>query len=72
MWGYNIITVGALLQYSECSSVKLEDAKDRIVGGTEVKPPHKYPFQVPYLILGFNVENQNLTGTVHMEMCVCI
>ena len=71
MWGY-IITVGALLQYSECSSVKLEDAKDRIVGGTEVKPPHKYPFQVPFLILGCNVKKQNLTETMHMEMCVCI
>ena len=50
MWGY-IITVGAILQCGECSGVKLEDGKDRIVGGTEVKPPHKYPFQVNLLIL---------------------
>ena len=51
MWGYIITVVVAILQYCECSSVKLEDGKDRIVGGTEVKPPHKYPFQVNLLIL---------------------
>ena len=52
MWVY-ILTLLATLKCREAkndSSFLLEDVEGRIVGGREVKPPHRYPFQVQLVI----------------------
>ena len=53
MW-VHILTLLALLQCREAkndSRFPLEDVEGRIVGGSEVEPPHKYPFQVLLIVI---------------------
>merc|ERR1712142_1009882 len=85
MWVY-ILTILATVQcediqnnsynsynsYSSFNSLSLEDLEGRIVGGTVVEPPHKYPFQV-YIYLGGYACGGSIIDTHHvLTACHCL
>ena len=48
----HIWTILAIVATGSCTDLResLEDIEGRIVGGTVVEPPHKYPFQVLFYL----------------------
>ena len=62
-----LITVTEEVMSDKTNLTSLAESETRIVGGTVVEPPHKYPFQVSPLPLPFIF----VTRLVHSRFSCC-